>query len=66
MSTAADARDALLAASLAFAEGVGAPDVDGVSARVLARVRLLLAADAYGVAVMRERERAHAASKGST
>lgn len=45
-----DARDALLAAALAFHEAEGAPNIDGVGARAWRRMQLVRAADAYGQA----------------
>jgi hypothetical protein len=50
------------AAMLAYAEAVGAPDENGIAARVITRVRMLRAADAYGHAVMAERDSAAVAA----
>jgi hypothetical protein len=52
-----EAREALHAAALAYAAAEGAPNIDGIAARVWRRMQLLRAGDAYGLAVRLERER---------
>jgi hypothetical protein len=49
--TLEEATKLFIAAGVAYYEAQGAPNIDGIAARVLTRARLMIAADAYGLAV---------------